>query len=38
MLAVFGNVSLKLMDVVNVKDTKWRIVVKKVRDPNEEED
>ena len=38
MLAVFAKLSSKLMDVVDIKDTKWRIVVKKVRDPNEEED
>ena len=38
MLAVFARLSLKLMDVGDIKDTKWRIVVKKVRDPNEEED
>ena len=37
MLAVLAKVSLKLMDVINVEGTKWRIVVKKMRDPSEED-
>ena len=32
MLAVSCKSELELTDVANVEDTKWRIVVKKVRD------